>query len=211
MPLTIAQLRAAREKAHREYTGPRVIFGLGMGPNIAHGIAVGEMGKHLRATSAVATQRAFEFGKQAGAGMWGGYGIEAPADAAVAMFAGPVDGRTCPFCRFMVGSRFKVGSDEYYRYMPPVHVNCVPAGTRVLTASGHKPIEQIVVGEAVLGHDGIFHRVTETMHRHVTEDLIEIETDRGQMLRLTRDHPVLTTEGWVSAGNVKVGDQIEGI
>lgn len=124
MPLTIAQLRAAREKAYREYTGTRVVWGMGVSGRVAQGVAVGEMGKHLGATAAVTTQRAFELGKQAGAGMWGGYGIEAPADASVAMFEGPVDECTCPLCRWLVGSRFKVGSDEYYRYMPPIHCNC---------------------------------------------------------------------------------------
>lgn len=122
MPPTVAQLRAARLQARAAYTGPRVVFGMGI--EAARGIAIGEMGKHLRATAAVATQRAFELGKQAGAGMVGGYGIQAPANAAVAEFVGPIDARTCPLCRFLVGSRFKVGSDEFVRYQPPLHINC---------------------------------------------------------------------------------------
>jgi hypothetical protein len=125
MPPTVAQLRAARLQARAAYSGPRVVFGIGAATaDAARGVAIGEMGKHLRATAAAATQRAFEFGKQAGAGMVGGYGIEAPASAAVAEFVGPVDGRTCPLCRYLVGSRFAVGSAEFFRYQPPVHINC---------------------------------------------------------------------------------------
>ena len=44
--------------------------------------------------------------------------------AAVAEFAGPQDERTCPLCAQLAGMRVKVGSDEYYRYSPPVHINC---------------------------------------------------------------------------------------
>lgn len=150
MPPTIAQLREAALRRHAEHVGPRRVFGLGASADVARSVTIGEMGKHLRATSAVTTQRAFEFGKQSGAGMVGGYGIEAPATAAVAEFVGPNDTRTCPLCRALLGSRFKVGSAEYYRYMPPVHINCrhvltyYESGASGATVEFRRPPEELV-------------------------------------------------------------------
>jgi len=179
------------------------VYGVALGP-----VAAKEAGKQLAATSAVATQRAFEAGKAAGAGMWGGYGMTPPENAAVAEFWGPDDEKTCPLCRMLLGARFRVGSNEYHKFMPPVHINCVPAGTRVLTRDGWRPIEQITVGTEVLGHDGEWHRVTETMSREVDEDIVELEAEGGHTLRLTADHPVLTDSGWKPAGNVVCDDAL---
>jgi len=95
------------------------VYGVALGP-----VAAEEAGKQLAATSAVATQRAFEAGKAAGAGMWGGYGMTPPENAAVAEFWGPDDEKTCPLCRMLLGARFRVGSNEYHKFMPPVHINC---------------------------------------------------------------------------------------
>lgn len=36
---------------------------------------------------------------------------------------------------------------------------CLTAGQRVYTGSGLKPIEEIEIGEEVLSHDGVFHKV----------------------------------------------------
>ena len=65
---------------------------------------------------------------------------------------------------------------------------CFAAGTMVLTASGHKPIEQVVEGELVLTHMGRWRRVTATMSRVAPETIIL----RGQGfpdITTTREHP----------------------
>ncbi len=129
MPPTLTQLRRRADEQGRwarahleEMVGSP--YGITIAANIAGPIAVGELGKQLSATAAAVTERGYAAGQAAGAGMWGGYGMEAPPEAAVAEFFGPDDERTCELCRALLGQRFAVGSAEYYSYMPPVHVNC---------------------------------------------------------------------------------------
>ena len=50
-------------------------------------------------------------------------------------------------------------------------LNCFPAGTRVLTREGFKPIEGILPGEEVLTHRNRFRKVTHTMNRETAEAL----------------------------------------
>jgi hypothetical protein len=68
---------------------------------------------------------------------------------------------------------------------PPLHPNCVPAGTSV---SG-PPVE-------------IAYR-----RWHVGE-LVELRTESGRVLSVTPNHPVLTPQGWVEAGRLAQGAYI---
>ena len=65
---------------------------------------------------------------------------------------------------------------------------CFAAGTMILTASGHKPIEQVVEGELVLTHTGRWRRVAATMSRVAPKTIIL----RGQGfpdITTTPEHP----------------------
>lgn len=68
---------------------------------------------------------------------------------------------------------------------PPLHPNCVPAGTVV---SG-PPVE--------LGYS-----------RRYTGELVELRTQTGHVLSVTPNHPILTAHGWVPAGEIHPGADV---
>jgi hypothetical protein len=68
---------------------------------------------------------------------------------------------------------------------PPAHPSCFPAGTLV-TAEG-------VRGSTARWFDG---------------ELIEIITNAGCLLAVTPNHPILTSEGWVAAGELAEGSNV---
>lgn len=68
---------------------------------------------------------------------------------------------------------------------PPRHPNCVPAGTVV---SG----PNVQVG----------------YRRWYTGEMVEIRTQSGHVLAVTPNHPVLTPDGWVPAGQIQAGSHV---
>ena len=123
-------------------------------------------------------------------------------------FMAHLDSRTSAICRFYDGTIWRKDDPSIQR--PPLHFNCLVAGTQITTPNGNKPIEELTVGDLVLTHTGTFKEVTDTMNR-VAQDLIEIETGSSK-INITKNHPVLTvTNGvkkWVAAGMLKEGDAI---
>ena len=101
---------------------------------------------------------------------------------------------------------------------------CVLPGTPIHTNPDVKPIEKLAVGDKVLGSDGRYHKITETMsHRH-----------KGRMYRIkskcfgesvvTDDHPVFVAKRekmdvhnktldlmWERADRIKKGDYLGGV
>ncbi|HEY5605411.1 MAG TPA: adenosylcobalamin-dependent ribonucleoside-diphosphate reductase, partial [Thermoplasmata archaeon] len=89
---------------------------------------------------------------------------------------------------------------------------CFAAGTAVSTIAGPKPVEEIVVGDLVLTHRGRYRRVVATMRREATVRRVKIH--RLPAMFATEEHPFLTPEGWVRAGDlvgrhVRVGSAAE--
>ena len=79
---------------------------------------------------------------------------------------------------------------------------CFAAGTMVLTASGHKPIEQVNEGDLVLTHLGRWRRVTATMARAASETI----TLRGQGfpdITTTPEHPF-----WARQARPRMGQRV---
>ena len=77
---------------------------------------------------------------------------------------------------------------------------CSPKGTKINTPHGEKSIEKIRTGDLVLGFDVksdhlTIQKVAETYKRHYTGDLICIETDAGEILKLTPEHIVILKDG----------------
>jgi Fe-S cluster assembly protein SufB len=100
---------------------------------------------------------------------------------------------------------------------------CFLAGARVRTRSGEKPIEQIVVGDEVLTHQGRYRRVYHTMDRAYHNDIYRIHFfgDSDRELQVTKEHPVLIVRRerenernrnfeteWASASTLKTGDYL---
>lgn len=94
---------------------------------------------------------------------------------------------------------------------------CVLAGQPILTPRGWKPIEDIEIGESVIGRDGQPHKVTDKWsrlargsHTHNTKTIVELIV-RGwyEKIRLTADHRLPMDGGWIEAGELRPGDEIE--
>ena len=96
-------------------------------------------------------------------------------------------------------------------FVPGWHVKaiCFPAGTKVLTADGERPIETVGRGEEVLSFDGgiVVRRVVRSMVSPACE-VLTLHTHRGQIAS-TANHPFwVVGRGWVAASEVRLGDQI---
>lgn len=77
---------------------------------------------------------------------------------------------------------------------------CSPAGTKINTPNGAEAIEDIKIGDFVIGFDlsnntPKIQEVAETYKRHYRGELICIELDSGETLRLTPDHVVILDGG----------------
>ena len=91
--------------------------------------------------------------------------------------------------------------------------NSFVAGTKILTESGFKNIEDIVAGDRVISFDIDGQRVVTSLAQDVTsrtENAIYEMGIGGNIIQVTRDHPMLTTNGWrrvveTSIGNVLIG------
>lgn len=76
---------------------------------------------------------------------------------------------------------------------------CFVAGTKLITPFGSRNIEDIKIGDYVLGQYG-FNKVLKTMNRQTP--VIEVTFSNGQILRGSKDHPIWTKNGWVSLGRL---------
>lgn len=104
---------------------------------------------------------------------------------------------------------------------------CLPPGSLISCDSGWKPIEEIGLGDMVLGHDGFYHSVARVYQRHYAGRLISVTTTFGRKVSLTPNHPVLakkrtqtarkpvawykrdsTQARWIHAGALEVGDVV---
>src|SRR2546425_2215652 len=89
---------------------------------------------------------------------------------------------------------------------------CFAAGTPISTKEGPKPIEEVRTGDLVLTHTGRYRRVVVTMRREAP--VLRIQVRDLPAMFATEDHPFLTPEGWVRAGelagrHVRVGGIVE--
>jgi len=88
---------------------------------------------------------------------------------------------------------------------------CFSPDTLILMADGtYKPIVKVVVGDTVLAQDETGARVPNTVTK------LFVHTDKetrivNESLVVTPVHPIMTTRGWVEAGNLVVGDVMVGI
>lgn len=75
-------------------------------------------------------------------------------------------------------------------------ISCFADGTIVKTDTGYKNIEDLVVGDKVLSHDGTYNEI-EAVRQEVSEDVYEL-TVFGETFLVTGNHLILTREdGWV--------------
>ena len=88
-------------------------------------------------------------------------------------------------------------------YAPVSLSNCFIAGTKVLTKTGLKNIENIQIGEYVLSDDGEYHKVVNTLSRDYSGDLYKFEsTEIYEPIICTPNHKFLTNHGWKRADRI---------
>ncbi len=87
---------------------------------------------------------------------------------------------------------------------------CLTPDTPILclnhTGTAYKPIAEIKVGDKVLSHTGKWRKITELFERVVSEDLVHLHLNNSEIIRITGNHPIYTTRGWVPAGELTLND-----
>ncbi len=108
------------------------------------------------------------------------------------------DERTCLACISLDGKRYTLAEemDDH------VAGRCLPTGEPVLTQSGWRHIENIKRGDYVMTHKGRLRMVTGTSRRLHEGEILLIRQGRHSA-RLTPDHRVMTSGGWLEASRVK--------
>lgn len=87
--------------------------------------------------------------------------------------------------------------------------SCFPPGTHVRMADGsERAIEDVRLGEHVVTAEGGTGRVIRTLLRDEEGGLLRLQLWGHAHLRMTREHPVLTARGYVSAAELRVGDAV---
>ncbi len=83
---------------------------------------------------------------------------------------------------------------------------CVARGEPVATRRGSVPIEGVVTGDQVWTSAG-WRRVTAARLTKVSAPVVRVLTTAGSV-KVTQDHLVWTTRGWVEAGRLRPGDSL---
>ena len=90
--------------------------------------------------------------------------------------------------------------------------SCFFAGTPINVAEGLKPIEQVLVGDMVLTHEGRYRRVSEILGRDYSGDMVTVKARGRQAITSTGNHPFWIERAgerqWIEARDLKVGDLV---
>lgn len=118
------------------------------------------------------------------------------------------DSRTSRVCARLDQTVWPANSPKLSTVTPPLHPNACVEGTMITTKRGLIPIEDVIVGDYALSHTNEYKRVTCVMAKKNNTPVLELINNFGERVRLTNDHPILTSDGWKKAGDVKRGDKI---
>jgi intein/homing endonuclease len=109
-----------------------------------------------------------------------------------------------------------------------VNMACMPAGTKIMTKTGYREIQDISVGDKVFTHKGRFKKVLKTFQNYNKNcEMVEITPfNLKSPIHLTHDHPVyvvkrnemknslinenekLDNMKWVNAADIEKGDLV---
>jgi hypothetical protein len=103
--------------------------------------------------------------------------------------------------------------EEMPQSYPPTIVSCFAAGTPVRTIEGHRPIEQLKVGDQVLAQDPKTGKLgfepILAIHHNPPDRTVNVGLEDGDTLVASRFHRFwLSGRGWVMARDLKVGDVV---
>ena len=106
---------------------------------------------------------------------------------------------------------YRVGNREKKEYdliinVPPGSTKPVWEEEEVLMANGtYKKLKEIVQGDEIINMYGNS-TIVDQVHIQGKQSMVNIETYGGRSVYMALDHPVLTTKGWVNAGDIQIGD-----
>ena len=95
--------------------------------------------------------------------------------------------------------------------LPPLHPQCfLDHQTPILTDKGWKHIGKIQVGDLVLTKEGKFRNVTKIYRGKTKDEAVKIWFNKNynQQLSITKNHPIMTIDGWKNAGDITEEDLI---
>ena len=124
------------------------------------------------------------------------------------LFLAVNDSRTSRVCARNDQLVFAKDDPKLSSVTPPLHPNACVEGTLVTTLRGLIPIEHVKVGDYALTHTNQYKRVTCVMAKQNDTPVLELINNFGERVRITNDHPILTSDGWKKAGDVKRGDKV---
>lgn len=100
-------------------------------------------------------------------------------------------------------------SDPIWQTIYPVNgFNCFVANTPVCVPGGSRPIQSIMPGDLVYGGSGDVKPVLSVHKNWFKGQLIRIVSEPSIDVSATPNHRILTTQGWVEAINLRVGDEL---
>jgi site-specific DNA-cytosine methylase len=80
---------------------------------------------------------------------------------------------------------------------------CLPEGHPILTYEGYVDISDVAVGQRVLTHEGNYREVVDRGHKQYSGELTVLDLKyRAEPIHITPEHPVLTEDGWIEAGEL---------
>ncbi len=90
--------------------------------------------------------------------------------------------------------------------------SCFLENAMVYTNAGQKKINDIIVGDEVISHNGVFKPVYETLKRQYSGKLYDIYSRGQPIIKATAEHPFYVlrdgTYQWVEASELKKGDYL---
>ncbi len=140
--------------------------------------------------------------------------VVAPVKDAVGCVTDPtISGCVSTALSVLPAAGSKVGGKFAEKYLKKLDggCSCFAAGTKVTTAKGDKPIEKVKVGDKVVARDMVTGkkrlRTVKAVSSHVDTRMMTLVV-AGEKIRVTTEHPFHTDQGWVSSGDLEVGDKV---
>lgn len=87
-------------------------------------------------------------------------------------------------------------------------ITCIAEGSKILTKKGQVNIEDVKVGDLVKTENGSWQKVLANWYKG-EKQTIRIRTSNGEELVCTKDHKILTQDGWKEAGKLTKKDIIK--
>jgi hypothetical protein len=129
------------------------------------------------------------------------------APDAILKYSTAKDSHVSDVCRSMEGVTRPKNDPIWFTNSPLQHYNCFTPETLVLTKEGWRRIDQIKVGDIVIGGSGQDRKVEVKHVNKVNTEIVRLST-KNNSVSTTKNHRILTTKGWIKSEKIKPFDII---